>query len=142
SWGTVIVSPKSTHNAPVLFPTGTGTGTLLTIGICAVLLILVENHSIHHYIVACANVVNSNRDTDFHSRSYGIFIEHFTAPRHIGDRLTEMVSARSAGFLKYDYAARGVLRDRAAAFRCGCGGRRLRNLRPCEGCSDCQGHTE
>ena len=31
SWGTAIVSPKSTHNAPVLFPTGTGTGTLLTI---------------------------------------------------------------------------------------------------------------
>jgi hypothetical protein len=47
------------------------------------LLIFVENHSINHHVFPRANVVDSDRDADFHSRPYDIFIEHFTAPRHV-----------------------------------------------------------
>ena len=54
SWGVANISQKSTHNAPARFLTGTRTGTLLTIGICALLLILVENYPINHHVLADA----------------------------------------------------------------------------------------
>ena len=63
-------------------------------------------------------------NADFHFRPYDIFIEDFTASRHVSDGLTKMVSPRAAAFLKHDDAARSVLRDSAAAFRsrrCRCG---------------------
>src|ERR1700758_1251896 len=99
---------------PSYSPWGTRTGALLKIS--DLLLVLVENHSIHHDIVACANVVHSDRNPDFHPRPYDVFIEHFTAPRQICDRLTKMVGSRPAAFLKHDYASRSVLRDGSAAF--------------------------
>src|SRR5881392_998983 len=46
-------------------------------------LILVENHSINHHVVPCANVVDSDWNADFHFGPYDIFIEHFSASRHI-----------------------------------------------------------
>src|SRR5207245_8115970 len=64
--------------------------------------------------------------THFNPRSNGSFIQGFATPRHIGDRLSEVVSTRPASFLEDDYAARSVLRNRAVAFSCG---RRCRGLR-------------
>src|SRR4029077_7974644 len=86
------------------------------LGICSLLLIFVENHSINHYIVPCANVMDSDWNADFHSGAHDIFIEHFTAPRHVCDRLTKAVGSRAAAFLKHDYTSRSVFRDGSAAF--------------------------
>ena len=63
-------------------------------------------------------------------------------PRHIGDRLSEVVSTRPASFLEDDYAARSVLRNRAVAFSCGRRCRGLRDLSPCQGSGNCQDHAE
>src|SRR5258708_8992988 len=105
-------------------------------------LILVENYPINHHVVPCANVVDSDWNADFHSSPYDIFIEHFTASRHVTDGLTKMVSPRAAGFLKHDDAARSVLRDSAAAFGCSRCRSGLRNLRPGEGSCNREGYTE
>jgi hypothetical protein len=40
------------------------------------LLIFVENHSINHHAVSCANILNPDWSADFHSGPYDIFIEH------------------------------------------------------------------
>src|SRR6266550_2982623 len=106
------------------------------------LLILVENHSINHHVVPCANVVDSDWNADFHFRPYDIFIEHLPAPRHVSDSVTKMVSPRAAAFLKHDDAARSVLRNGAAAFRSGRCRSSLRNLRPGEGSCDREGYTK
>src|SRR4029453_9013883 len=50
------------------------------------LLILVENYPINHYVVACSNIVNPDRDAHFNSRAYHILIEDLAASRHITDR--------------------------------------------------------
>src|SRR6478736_481071 len=83
------------------------------------LLIFVENHSINHHVVSCANVVNPDRSADFHSRLYDIFVEHLTASRHVSDCLTKMVCPRSTAFLEHDYVARSILGDRSVALGSG-----------------------
>src|SRR5437867_5645557 len=105
-------------------------------------LILIENHAINHHVVARSDVMDPDWKTDFNSRSHDIFIQGFATPRHISDRLSEVVGTRPATFLEYDYTAWSVLRDRAVAFSCGRGCRGLRDLRPCEGSRNCQDHTE
>ena len=80
-------SRTCTQNAPFLFAIGeqkrrAGRFPLL-------LLIFVDNHSINHHVVACANVMNPDWSADFHSGPYNIFIEHLTAPRHVRDGLTK-----------------------------------------------------
>jgi hypothetical protein len=106
------------------------------------LLILVESYAIDHYGIARPDVVNSDRDAHSNSGPYGIFIEDLTAPGHIGDRLSEMVSPRPASFLEHDRIARGVLRDRSIAFSCRCCGSSFRDLCPGERRDKCQGHAE
>jgi len=71
-----------------------------------------------------------------------IFVQNLATPRHISHRLAEVISPRSASFLKHDRTPRSVLRDRAAAF--GRGGRcsGFRNLRPCKRRRNCQRHTK
>jgi hypothetical protein len=83
------------------------------------LLIFVENHSINHHAISCANIVNPDWSADFHSRPYAIFIEHLTASRHVSDCLTKTVCPRSAAFLEHDYVPRSVLGDRSAALGSG-----------------------
>lgn len=71
-----------THNAPSYSPWANRKGGLVDL---LYFLILVDNDSINHHVVACANVVNTDRSADFHSRLYNIFIEHLTASRHVSD---------------------------------------------------------
>src|SRR4029077_653786 len=112
------------------------------VDLALLLLIFVENHSINHHVVSCTNIVNPDRSADFHSGPYDIFIEHFTASRHVSDGLTKMVSARAAAFLEHDDAARSVLRDSAAVFRSGRCLSGLRNLRPGEASCAREGYTK
>jgi hypothetical protein len=106
------------------------------------LLILVESYAIDHYVIARPDAVNSDRDSHSNSRPYGIFIEDLTAPGDIGDRLSEMVSPRTASFLEHDRIARGVLRDRTIAFSCRCCGSGFRDLCPGEGSYKCEGQAK
>src|SRR5581483_6422134 len=96
----------------------------------SVLLILVKNHTINHYVVTCPNIVNPDGNTHSNSRFHNIWIQNFTAACHISHRLPEVVGARSAGFLQHDCASRSVFRDSAVALCCGRGCRGLRNLSP------------
>src|SRR5215216_4920358 len=88
------------------------------------LLILVENHSINHHVVAGSDVVNSHGHTDLNSRPNHVLIEGLAASCDVADVLAETVSPRSAAFFEHDSATRSVLRDRPVAFCCSrrCGG--------------------
>jgi hypothetical protein len=111
-----------THNAPFLFAMK-AERRVGRFGL--VFLIFVENHSINHHVVPCANVVHPDRSPDFYPRPYDIFIEHLTASRHVSNCLTKMVRPRSAAFLEHDHVARSVLGDRSVALG---GGRGCRCL--------------
>ena len=99
-----------TRNVPFLFAIGEFRKGAL-VDLLFYLSIFVDNHSINHHIVSCANVVNADWSPYFHFRPYDILIEHFAASRHVSDGLAKMVSPRAAAFLKHDDAARSVLRD-------------------------------
>src|SRR4029077_10083473 len=129
-----------TQNAPFLFAIR-AKQERRAVRFTLVLLIFVENHSINHHVIPCANVMNPDWSADFHSCPYDIFIEHLTASCHVSDGLTKMVCPRSAAFLEHDYVARSVLGDRSVALGsgrcCSC----LWGLRPCERSCNREGHT-
>src|SRR6188472_4693991 len=62
--------------------------------------IFVENHSINSPIRTFSPVMNLDRDSHFDPAFYGILIQDFTAPSHIGHRLAEIVGLRPAAFFE------------------------------------------
>src|SRR5215470_5664986 len=104
------------------------------------ILILFDNHAINHHVVACANVVDADRDTDFDSRSYDIFIEYPATPSRIGDGFTKAIANWSAGLSEDNCTPRSVFRDCPVGFGRGrCGG--LGDLSPCKRGDNCQRHA-
>src|SRR5205814_5122836 len=104
-------------------------------------LILVDDYTINHSLLAGPDIVDADRDADSDSGSHRVFIENSATPGHISDRITEAITDGSAGFSQNDCASRSVLRDCSISFRsgrrCGC----FRNLSPRKGGHNCQGNA-
>jgi hypothetical protein len=59
------------------------------------ILILFEDHTINHHVVARADVMNADRDANLDFGSDDFFIQDAAAPSHISDGLAEAITAWS-----------------------------------------------